>query len=84
MASYQSTKGQFQELPKMISYQVVFSFRFCNLSFTCYFHQGDVHFDPLNKGNIYLPFVRSTYNRFDLFLLTILFCKQVKGGWLAV
>ena len=25
--------------------------------------QGDVQFDPLNKGNIYLPFVRSTYNR---------------------
>lgn len=25
--------------------------------------KGDVHFDPLNKGNIYLPFVRSTYNR---------------------
>ena len=28
------------------------------------FFKGDVHFDPLNKGNIYLPFVRSTYNRF--------------------
>ena len=32
--------------------------------FIIFLYQGDVHFDPENKGDIYLPFVRSTYNRF--------------------
>ena len=60
---------------------------FCNHGSICYFIQGDVHFDPLDKGNIYLPFVRSTYNRFDLIVtlsLILLTLNQRRSTYLRV
>lgn len=41
----------------------------------CLFHlvsmQGDIHFDRQNKGNVYLTFVRTTFNRFDKKIVSI-------------
>lgn len=35
------------------------------LLFYLFLMQGDIHFDRQNKGNVYLTFVRTTFNRSD-------------------